>query len=209
MRIFYFHVLIMIFASSAFLSCSYNEKEIIDNYFDIKQILKIRDQNNDFLKNNPDSPLPEKDKRYFKGLNYFKPVKEFIFFCEIEKYETPDTVIILTSKNKKRTMLKAAKINFTYNDSSYALIAYLSLRPGANSYFVPFTDLSAGKETYEAGRYLDITFESIHEERLVLDFNLAYNPYCAYNKKYSCPLVPVENYLNINIRAGEKNYKKK
>ena len=71
--------------------------------------------------------------------------------------------------------------------------------------FIPFVDAQAGKETYGAGRYLDP--EVLPDGRLVLDFNLAYNPYCAYNERYSCPIPPAENRLEAVIQAGEKSYK--
>ena len=73
------------------------------------------------------------------------------------------------------------------------------------SFFLPFVDATSGKETYGAGRYLDI--ELTHDGEIVVDFNYAYNPYCAYNEQWSCPLTPFENRVQVPIRAGEKNFK--
>jgi uncharacterized protein (DUF1684 family) len=75
--------------------------------------------------------------------------------------------------------------------------------------FLPFTDLTSGEETYTAGRYIDLSFEDIIDNKVVIDFNKAYNPYCAYvSGKYNCPIPPRENTLSVAILAGEKNYGK-
>jgi uncharacterized protein (DUF1684 family) len=77
-----------------------------------------------------------------------------------------------------------------------------------NYLFVPFKDLSSGKETYGGGRYLDFETTAIKEDLVILDFNKAYNPYCAFSSGFSCPIPPKENHLNVRVEAGEKNFKK-
>ena len=212
MKYLYFNNTILSIICSSFiitplLSKYYDDNAIINDYFDENAILQNRKNNDSYFQNSDDSPLTQKDKKNFTGLKYFPPVRKFAFYAEFVPIATPDTVTILTSKkNKTRRMLKAAKIKFKYSGADYQLHAYLAANREMDetSYFVPFTDLTNGHSTYEAGRYIDIHAADIIDNRMILDFNLAYNPYCAYNKKYSCPLVPLDNHLDIKIEAGEK-----
>jgi uncharacterized protein (DUF1684 family) len=95
-------------------------------------------------------------------------------------------------------------VTFTLEKSLLTLKAYRAQNSTDSSLFVPFNDLTNGVETYKSGRYLNLYIPD--NGAIVVDFNLAYNPYCAYNKKYSCPIPPVENRLNVKIKAGEKKY---
>ena len=97
--------------------------------------------------------------------------------------------------------MKYGYFEFRINDKTYKLASYL-IPEHQESLFLPFLDETNGNGTYEAGRYLDIEFRK--DNNYYIDFNLAYSPYCAYNKKYSCPLVPKENFLKTKIEAGEK-----
>jgi uncharacterized protein (DUF1684 family) len=101
--------------------------------------------------------------------------------------------------------VRVGTFTFTVNGKNCKLAAYTFVGgQDENSYFVPFTDLTSGHETYYAGRYLDVPVQE--DEDYVLDFNVAYNPYCAYNPDFACPLPPRENILGIAIPVGEKNY---
>jgi uncharacterized protein (DUF1684 family) len=113
---------------------------------------------------------------------------------------------ILFQTNTERTprYLPFGKIAFSINNSPDTLIAYKSLDTKEEGLFIPFTDASNGKDTYETGRYLDIDIPK--QEQFILDFNTCYNPYCAYSNKYSCPIPPKENSLNVSIDAGERVY---
>ena len=103
--------------------------------------------------------------------------------------------------------MRWGEFQFRIGDEKCTLQAYKS-EPNENRLFLPFKDDTSGKETYGAGRYLDLNYEKdLTPERIwTLDFNKAYNPWCAYSKNYSCPYVPPENWLNIPILAGEKNF---
>lgn len=123
----------------------------------------------------------------------------------LEYFPERHLVEMETSDGQHQPFLRFAALHFTLHGTSHRLIAYRSLHEqGETTLFIPFCDALTGKETYGAGRYLDVPF---HEGNttLVLDFNTAYNPYCAYSDGYCCPLPPAENRLSCAIRAGERN----
>ncbi|MBN2789861.1 MAG: DUF1684 domain-containing protein [Candidatus Delongbacteria bacterium] len=162
---------------------------------------------NTYLKNEINSPIPEEERGGFKGLNYFPVDGKFRF--ELELIEFPDKIeiIIKDSKGNDRHFIKFGKFKFKIDDIENQLIAYKS-DVNDTRLFIPYKDKTTAIDSYGAGRYLDL--EEEHDkvgEKWILDFNLAYNPWCAYNSKYSCPLVPDENVLNVAVTAGEKKYK--
>ncbi len=128
--------------------------------------------------------------------------------AEFTKLSAPIEFRVQTSSGAERVYLTAGKLDFFIDEKKFTLMAYqdktLLDQGNTTTLFVPFTDLTTGHETYGAGRYIDI--EMPYGNSLLLDFNLAYNPYCAYNKNYSCPIPPQENHLEAAIRAGEKNF---
>lgn len=194
-------ILIFISISAADSDKDKNNKE----YFEF--VYKDRKEKDDFFKNDKDSPLPDDLKKKFKGLNYFPPDLSFKFVSKLIPYEKKDTINMLTTKSDIRKMIRFGKLKFKYKGKNYHLTAYLPIKNN-DYFFVPFTDKTNNIQTYSGGRYLDI--EKKHNtNEYDLDFNFAYNPYCAYNPKYSCPIVPKENHLNILIKAGEKIYKLK
>jgi uncharacterized protein (DUF1684 family) len=99
-------------------------------------------------------------------------------------------------------MVSFGRIHFTIQKEDFVLTAFQDLENPRGKLFIPFTDLTNGKETYGGGRYLDIIIPET--DSFILDFNLAYNPYCAYNHTYSCPIPPEENFINNQVKAGEK-----
>ena len=107
-----------------------------------------------------------------------------------------------TTTGEVRAYRRSGKVSFEVDGEPATLTLYTT--PHGNGWFVPFRDATSGTETYGAGRYLDL--ERTGDGSVMLDFNLAYNPYCAYDQRYSCPLPPVENWLQVPIRAGERNY---
>ncbi len=147
------------------------------------------------------SPLTPEQQVGFERLAYYEPDPAFVFDLVPEVFAQRDPVRIMTSKNEIRSYIRWARVTFTIDGQEAALTLFAT--PGHETFFVPFTDATTGTETYEAGRYLDLERQpdgSIH-----LDFNAAYNPFCAYNDEWSCPLVPPENRLAVAIRAGEKS----
>jgi hypothetical protein len=123
--------------------------------------------------------------------------------AKINRIDDPDTVMIRTTKEDDiRKMLKFAALKFELNGRKLELAGYMPIMT-KKYLFVPFTDETTGKETYEVGRYIDIEC-SPEDDSVIIDFNRAYNPFCAYNPRYSCPLVPQENHLPVRLEAGEK-----
>jgi uncharacterized protein (DUF1684 family) len=117
-----------------------------------------------------------------------------------------------TTTSRLPEYVKYGEVHFLLKGESYHLEVYqnpeISQRPGYEDYlFIPFTDLTNGETTYAGGRYID--FRMTSSEDLILDFNKAYNPYCSYNPKYSCPIPPEVNHLPVRIETGEKNYSRK
>lgn len=102
-----------------------------------------------------------------------------------------------------------ARLTFELKGDDFELYAYRNVDPSQkgsnNPLFIPFYDKSNGKSTYGGGRYLDVKMDNV-DDSLVLDFNKAYNPYCAYNDQFACPVPPEENRLNVSITAGEKDF---
>ena len=117
---------------------------------------------------------------------------------DIEKFSPQEMVSIQTSTGDTQHYTRYGKIGFSVEGQAATLTIYES----EYGFFIPFVDALAGSETYPAGRYLDP--ELLPNGKLAVDFNLAYNPYCAYNERWSCPLTPFENRLKVPIRAGEK-----
>jgi uncharacterized protein (DUF1684 family) len=145
-------------------------------------------------------PLPPAARTRFLGLEYYDPDPRWIVTAAFERTAVPDTVRFVTSKRTFDTFLHIGRARFELRGKQLALSVYESL--GDRNLFVPFTDLTTGKQTYGAGRYLDP--EPGPGETLTLDFNRAYNPYCAYDASWVCPVPPAENHLEIAVVAGEK-----
>lgn len=154
-----------------------------------------------------DSPLTDSGKKSFKGLVYYPVRSAYRFRAKYTPYDPADTVEILTTKNKVRKILRHSKLSFEVNKKEFSLTAYMS-PDHTESLFVPFTDQTCGEGSYEGGRYIDLLFDQ-NAPFYYLDFNECYSPYCAYNEKYSCPIVPAENHLKFRVEAGEKDYKNK
>ena len=155
------------------------------------------------------SPLPAEEIENFKGLKYFPADTAFKVTATFRRVDMPFTFKMKTTTDRLPEYRTFAKITFRLMDTILSLNVYqnveLMLKPGYEDYlFVPFTDETSAEETYGGGRFMDLrqpTGDSIE-----IDFNKAYNPYCAYNHKYSCPIPPSENHLPIRIKAGEKKY---
>ncbi|HET9680589.1 MAG TPA: DUF1684 domain-containing protein [Candidatus Limnocylindrales bacterium] len=157
------------------------------------------------FRTDPHSPLREADRASFGGLPYFEPDEAMRFEgLELEPYtgDEPVQFEIPTSDNKLRPAVRAGVFRFDLGGERRQLTAYTFAGGGPESVFVPFLDATSGRETYGAGRYLDIDQEE--DGTYALDFNLAYHPSCVYDDRFSCPLTPAENRLPIRIEAGER-----
>jgi uncharacterized protein len=173
-----------------------------------KRIEIERREKDHFFKEHPQSPIPWALRERFTGLAYFPPDPKYRLKVKLHRYPKPERVVMATSKGVPRDMLKWGDFEFTIDGQTRRLQAYKSIpTPGEyqeESLFVPFRDATSGKESYPAARYLDLPLSPTDE--YLLDFNLAYNPYCAYSDDYVCPFPPPENWLDIRIEAGEKNF---
>jgi uncharacterized protein len=152
----------------------------------------------DFFAHHPHSPLTRSQKQEFKGLAYFPQVPELRLEVAVEVFPEQDEIEMQTSTGDVQVYRRFGRFEFEVEGQIGALTIYTS----DDGYFLPFVDAQAGKETYPAGRYLEP--EPLPEGKFLVDFNLAYNPYCAYNDLWSCPLTPFENRLKVPISAGEK-----
>lgn len=168
-------------------------------------IAEFRADKDEFFRSNLHSPIPEGERADFTGLPYY-PVSTALRFEErlLEPYEgdQPTDFQIPTSDDRLRPAHRAGLLRFEIDGEPLALTAYTFDGGDGRSLFVPFVDKTSGKETYGAGRYLDLEPED--DGTYALDFNLAYHPSCVYDPKYSCPLAPAENRLPIRIEAGER-----
>lgn len=157
------------------------------------------------------SPLKDKDRKAFKGLDFFK--FDSIFIVQATLKRTPDTewFDMKTTTSRVSPQRIFGVLTFDMNGETYQLNVYqgkdIMQREGLEDYlFLPFLDDTNGEESYGGGRYIDLRIPE--GDTIEIDFNKAYNPYCAYNDKYSCPIVPRENYLPLSIRAGVKAFDK-
>ena len=168
-------------------------------------VLEFRKEKDDFYRSGAESPFNQL-KVEFKGLKYFPYGAKYRVKARFVAYPDPEQVSIATSRGIKVAYFREGRFEFKLAGKDLVLQAYRSVH-GAHSegYFVPFKDKTSGKESYANGRYLDL--EAGPTDEYWLDFNRAYNPYCAYVEGYMCPYPPEENTLPIPIRAGEKVYK--
>ena len=174
-----------------------------------KELLSERIDKDQEFRTDAASPLDSVSKLAFGGLNYYKPTSEWVVKAKMERYSSPDTIQMRTTTERLPLYIVYGKARFTVKNSEVALTVYRNVglmnKPGYEDYFfVPFTDDSSGEETYGGGRYVDVRFDG--GDYLIIDFNRAYNPYCVYNKKYSCPIPPAENYIQLTVEAGEKSF---
>ncbi|MFQ6033023.1 MAG: DUF1684 domain-containing protein [Candidatus Zixiibacteriota bacterium] len=167
-------------------------------------IKEQRAEKDRFFKESPRSPLRTQDIIDFKKLNYYPIDLRYVFMGEIERNsKTPTEYIKLpTNKGNFRKYVKHGKFQFSVDGREFVLTIYRYL--ARSNLFLPFKDKTNGLETYENGRYLEV--DRIGSDRVIIDFNKASNPYCAYNPKYTCPYANEENTLDIAVRCGEKRF---
>lgn len=157
------------------------------------------------------SPLKDKDRRDFNGLDFFKFDSTYVVQAVFTRTEDEQPFKMKTTTDRLATYVKYGEVSFTLKDEDFKLNVYqdqdlLEDEDFEDYLFLPFLDDTNGEETYGAGRYIDLSIPSGNQ--MTIDFNTAYNPYCAYNAKFSCPIVPRENYLDAEVKAGVKDYKK-
>lgn len=177
------------------------------NQKDREGALQAQKELNESFADSAQSPLTEEDLKHFKGLDFFPINEKFILTARFVRTKGQKKFGMKTTTSRLPLYKKYGELHFEIDGRTFRLNVYQNLdlkkKPGYADYlFLPFSDLTNGKESYIGGRYLD--FRIPDGDTVVLDFNRCYNPYCAYNYKYSCPIVPMENDLDIAIEAGVK-----
>ena len=162
---------------------------------ELEQFRKSKDA---FFASHPQSPLTRQQKRAFHGLAYFPENPALNLVVAVEKFSDPETITMQTSTGDFNEYQRYGTFTFNVDGETARLTIYAD----PHGFFLPFADSLAGTETYGAGRYLEPS--QLPDGRFQVDFNQAYNPYCAYNDSYSCPLTPFENRIKVPVRAGEK-----
>ena len=166
---------------------------------DIAALLEYRAAKDDFFKNSPQSPIPPDRRAAFTGLTYYDPAPDLDFTVPVTVVD-PEPVPVGTTTGEERVYDRVATVTVPIEGTDVTLALYSTGHPGL---FLPFRDATSGNETYGAGRYLDV--EPNGDGTVTIDFNMAYAPFCAYSEAYSCALPPYENWLDVPIRAGERN----
>ena len=171
----------------------------------VTDVLAFQSDLNKNYSDSATSPLTMEEREVFSGLDFFPPNKYYKIEAELIKKFNPLSVTLKTTTDRAPRYILYAEAVFTMEGRIFHLNIYKSelTKEGEKEYaFIPFTDLSNGVTTYTGGRYVEV--DVIGNESVIIDFNKAYNPYCAYNHKYSCVVPPSENFIDLEINAGVK-----
>jgi uncharacterized protein len=174
--------------------------------YDIEQYRKKQEEE---MRDPDKSPLDKKLRKKFKGLNYYPISLDYRLKATFVKTENPTLFKMKTTTLRLPEYRKYGEVHFTLDGEDRVLEVYqspeISKKPGYEDYlFIPFTDETNGVDTYEVGRYIEFRIPS--SDRVILDFNKCYNPYCSYGSAYSCPIPPEANHLPFKILVGEMKY---
>lgn len=191
MKYFFFFLSVL---TLSLISCGNNDSSDAEDFQ--KNLIE-------FYNNPSTTPLNAEEQERFKGLDFFPINKKFAAEARFAPIIKGEIVTFPTSANKTKTFQIAGTLHFTIEDKNCQLTLYTTPQsPG--ELFLPFRDATSGHTSYGAGRYIDLKRSQIRQGKILLDFNLAYNPYCAYSEQYSCPLPPDENTLPVAIEAGAR-----
>jgi uncharacterized protein (DUF1684 family) len=163
------------------------------------ELKRFRAEKDKVFARDPHSPLTPEQRRTFDGLPYFDENPQLVIHASIDRNVEHDEVRMSTTGGEEQVYRRYGLVSFRVDDQPAQLVLYSS--DDSDELFIPFRDATSGRESYGAGRYLEV---EAHGDHVTIDFNYAYNPSCAYDPAYSCPLPPPENWLKVPIRAGEK-----
>lgn len=171
-------------------------------------IEKHRDEYKAEFLHDPRSPIAAGD---LKDIHFFNPDSAFRVVADFKPLENQTSFRMPTYDGSAKEYIRYGVASFKLNGKPLQLTIYRSIQLMANEdykdyLFLPFTDQTNGEQTYGGGRYIDLRTSAIEGNKVQIDFNKAYNPYCAYSSGYSCPVPPEENDLAAAITAGEKNF---
>lgn len=172
------------------------------------RLRKARHEKSDSFRRVQGSPLSEAQRNAFDSLRYFAPDKAYRVEAQLELVAARDTVKLPLTDGKTEAYLRWGRASFTLNQQPYQLTLFLKANSQDSTLFVPFTDRTNGFATYGGGRYLDVAKPAASASEIDLDFNEAYNPFCAYNDGFACPVPPQDNRLAVEIKAGEQAFHK-
>ncbi len=194
---------VLIFVTIFSCGTSNRENQTAESLDYKTEIAQHRSEKDAMFKSDEESPLSERDRASFEGLKYFPIDETYKVEARLSRFIVKETTFIPTSTGEDRMYNQYGFVKFELNGKTHRMLVLQPTEEGLEDYFfLPFADETSAEETYGGGRYLDV--EVIDKQNTVLlDFNLAYNPYCAYSDKYSCPIPPEENFLHTKIEAGE------
>lgn len=178
---------------------------------DKASVTTFQEKINSEFANAEESPLKEKDRKKFKTLDFFPVDLKYCVTARLVKATDEKPFTMPTTGTRKPLYIKYGELSFKIDGKDYKLNVYRNLELAKMEkykkyLFLPFTDLTSGVDSYGGGRYIDL--EIPDGDSITIDFNKAYNPYCAYNEGYSCPIPPQANDLKVEIRAGVKAFHK-
>jgi uncharacterized protein (DUF1684 family) len=173
-----------------------------------KEVARWRKERDEFFKTHQRSPLTPEEKRKFNHLHYYPFSPLYVFTGQIERYSLNINnpkyyATFLTNKGTNKRYIRYGRFHFNLDGKARTIEVYKSIL--SDSLFIPFKDQTNGKETYEGGRYIETEIGTGYQ--MILDFNMAYYPTCAYNEKFVCALPPRENMFDFPIPAGERDSK--
>jgi uncharacterized protein (DUF1684 family) len=174
-----------------------------------RELAQNREEKDEFFGSHPHSPIPKAERDDFEGLDYFEPDAEYRVTATVHLTDDDEDVYRMeTSTGGEQRYLKVAELAFELDGETHTLAGYRQEGEDRESLFVPFRDKTTGQQTYGAGRYMELEAEGDLEDgqTIPVDFNLAYNPFCAFSDAYACPLPPEENWLETTVEAGEKDW---
>ncbi|MHB8336946.1 MAG: DUF1684 domain-containing protein [Ignavibacteriaceae bacterium] len=173
----------------------------------IKGIEKLRHEKDYSMKNDSDSPFQRDKNVPFHPLNYYPVDPAYVFHSKLYEYDKKDTVSVFGTKGEERKIIRYGYVTFNMNNINYKLNVYQGKAGSGEEYYtIWFTDKTTGDQTYGVGRYLDFDLSRDTNYIYTIDFNMAYNPYCAYTPMYSCAIPRKEDHVDAAIEAGEKKY---
>ncbi|MDR3609289.1 MAG: DUF1684 domain-containing protein [Ignavibacteriaceae bacterium] len=189
------------------VACSCNKNYTPEQRNYISRIEQLRESKNISFKNDDDSPFNHKSKIHFAPLKYYDIDPSFVFKSKLQEYGVKDTIKVFGTKGDQRKAVRFGFVTFNYDNMDYKMNVYKgTAKNGQEYYSIWFTDKTTGNETYGVGRYLDFEYNPDPAFIYTIDFNLAYNPYCAYSPDYSCAVPLKEDHIDISIKAGEKKF---
>jgi uncharacterized protein (DUF1684 family) len=170
------------------------------------EVRQMRADKDEFFTDHPQSPIQPEHRDEFEGLNYFEPDPDFRVPARVRVYGNPDPIELDVTAGSPIRYLRSLIFEFELRGERIQMAGYRQESDDYRTIFIPFRDKTTGQQTYHRGRYMEMEPDEdlVNGDVVTLDFNLAYNPFCAYAETFACPLPPEENWLEVVVPAGEK-----